>query len=102
MQDSQSESGAFLRVIFSAAPVQLGGLRRRLREWLVPLGLEGADQDDVILAVNEAASNCVDHDDERPAAVLTTTSMKASASPSGYIAQHSGTVECQSRKASLS
>ena len=48
-------------MIFSAAPVQLSGLRRRLREWLGPLGLEGADKDDVILAVNEAASNCVDH-----------------------------------------
>ena len=30
-------------------------------EWLDPLGLDGDDQDDVILAVNEAAANCVDH-----------------------------------------
>ena len=61
MQDSPSDSGGFLRVVFPAAPVHLSGLRRRLREWLEPLGLDGDDLDDVILAVNEAAANCVDH-----------------------------------------
>ena len=61
MQDAQSNSEGFLRVILPAAPVQLSGLRRRLSEWLEPLGLDGDDTDDVILAVNEAASNCIDH-----------------------------------------
>ena len=48
-------------MIFPAAPIHLSGLRSRLREWLESLGLDGDDYDDVILAVNEAASNCIDH-----------------------------------------
>ena len=36
-------------------------MRTVVRRWLAPLVLPGDAEDDVVLAVNEAASNCVDH-----------------------------------------
>jgi len=40
---------------------QLAPIRTHVRGWLAPLVLPGDDEDDIVLAVSEAASNCVEH-----------------------------------------
>jgi serine/threonine-protein kinase RsbW len=47
--------------IWSAHPRQLAPLRLELRRWLAPLEITGEAQEDMILAVNEAAANSVEH-----------------------------------------
>jgi anti-sigma regulatory factor (Ser/Thr protein kinase) len=44
-----------------AHPRQLSALRAEVRRWLAPLALLGDAEIDLVLAVNEAASNCVEH-----------------------------------------
>jgi serine/threonine-protein kinase RsbW len=39
----------------------LAPIRTQVRGWLAPLVLPGDDEDDIVLAVSEAASNCVEH-----------------------------------------
>ena len=41
---------------------QLASLRAEVCRWLAPLALAGDTEDHVVLAVNEAASNCIEHD----------------------------------------
>jgi anti-sigma regulatory factor (Ser/Thr protein kinase) len=52
-------STEFGRGSWRAHPGQLPALRAELRHWLA--ALPGDARDDVVLAVNEAASNCVEH-----------------------------------------
>ena len=40
---------------------QLAPIRTQVRGWLAPLVLPGDAEDDIVLAVSEAASNCVEH-----------------------------------------
>jgi serine/threonine-protein kinase RsbW len=40
---------------------ELRAMRTALRSWLAPLRLDGSTEDDLILAMNEAASNAVEH-----------------------------------------
>lgn len=47
--------------IWPAHPRQLARIRVELRRWLAPLGMTGEAQDDMVLAVNEAAANSVEH-----------------------------------------
>jgi anti-sigma regulatory factor (Ser/Thr protein kinase) len=47
--------------IWPAHPRQLAAIRLELRRWLAPLGMTGEAQDDMVLAVNEAAANSVEH-----------------------------------------
>ena len=44
-----------------AHPRQLTAVRAEVRRWLAPLALLGDAEIDLVLAVNEAASNCVEH-----------------------------------------
>ena len=41
--------------------MSVSGVRRRLRRWLDVLGWPEAEADDIVLAVNEAVANVVDH-----------------------------------------
>ena len=47
--------------IWPGRPGQLAPLRAEVRRWLASLGLPGQAEDDLVLAVSEAASNCVEH-----------------------------------------
>jgi serine/threonine-protein kinase RsbW len=40
---------------------QLASIRTQVRRWLARLVLPGDAEDDIVLAVSEAASNCVEH-----------------------------------------
>ena len=40
---------------------QLAPIRTQVRGWLAPLVLPGDAEDDIVLAVSEAATNCVEH-----------------------------------------
>jgi anti-sigma regulatory factor (Ser/Thr protein kinase)/DNA-binding CsgD family transcriptional regulator len=51
----------FVRQLWPAQPRQLAQIRVEVRRWLASIGLTGETQEDVLLAVNEAASNSVDH-----------------------------------------
>jgi serine/threonine-protein kinase RsbW len=55
------ESSDFVHRVWPAHPCQLSPLRAEVRRWLVPLGLGEDAEDDIVLAVAEAASNCVEH-----------------------------------------
>jgi serine/threonine-protein kinase RsbW len=44
-----------------ARPRHLAPIRAEVRRWLAPLALLGDAEIDLVLAVNEAASNCVEH-----------------------------------------
>ena len=47
--------------IWPAHPRQLAPIRRELRRWLAPLKMTGEAQEDMVLAVSEAAANSVEH-----------------------------------------
>lgn len=51
----------FARVVRAAHPEQVGHLRHEARRWLTDLGLPEAEQESVLLAVNEAVENAVEH-----------------------------------------
>ncbi len=57
----QRSSLEFVRRTWLARPRQLAPLRAEVRRWLAPLDLPGQAEDDLVLAVSEAASNCVEH-----------------------------------------
>ena len=51
----------FVRRTWPAHPGQLAPMRAQVRHWLAPLAMTGDAEDDMVLAVNEAASNSVEH-----------------------------------------
>jgi anti-sigma regulatory factor (Ser/Thr protein kinase) len=55
------ERSEFVHRIWPAHPRHLTILRAEVRRWLAPLALPGDAENDLVLAVNEAASNCVEH-----------------------------------------
>jgi serine/threonine-protein kinase RsbW len=58
---SESSRADDLMLVVHAVPVAVSGARRRLRRWLDVLGWPEAEADDIVLAVNEAVANVVDH-----------------------------------------
>ena len=56
-----AERSQFVHRIWPAYPRHLAALRAEVRRWLAPLVLPGDAENDILLAVNEAASNCVEH-----------------------------------------
>ena len=55
------EPSEFVHRIWPAHPRQLAPMRAEVRRWLVPYALAGDAEDDMVLAVSEAASNSVEH-----------------------------------------
>jgi anti-sigma regulatory factor (Ser/Thr protein kinase) len=53
--------GDELMLVVRAVPTSVSGVRRRLRRWLELLGWPESETDDIVLAVNEAIANVVDH-----------------------------------------
>ena len=47
--------------VWAANPTSLPPIRAQTRRWLAPLALDDDTEHDVVLAVNEAASNVIDH-----------------------------------------
>jgi PAS domain S-box-containing protein len=45
----------------AAVPESLGGLRRTVDGWLAEAGVAGPDREDLVVAVNEAAANSIEH-----------------------------------------
>jgi serine/threonine-protein kinase RsbW len=58
---AQGESSEFVHRSWQAHPGQLAPLRAEVRRWLAPFALTGEAEDDLVLAVSEAASNSVEH-----------------------------------------
>jgi serine/threonine-protein kinase RsbW len=58
---AQGESSEFMHRSWQAHPGDLAALRAEVRRWLAPFALAGDAEDDLVLAVNEAASNSVEH-----------------------------------------
>jgi serine/threonine-protein kinase RsbW len=50
-----------VRLTWPAEPQRIPQLRAEVRGWLSPLGLSSETADDIVLAVNEAATNAIDH-----------------------------------------
>lgn len=66
MQDEVTATNAFrssaeLHSVWTADPVHLPHIRALTRGWLRPLTLGADTEYDVVLAVNEAASNAIEH-----------------------------------------
>ena len=57
----REESTEFAHRSWPADAPQLGAIRGEVRCWLVPFALPEDDEDDVVFAVSEAASNCIEH-----------------------------------------
>ena len=60
-RDRGAERSEFVHRSWPAYPRHLAALRAEVRRWLAPLALPGDAKNDLLLAVNEAASNCVEH-----------------------------------------
>jgi serine/threonine-protein kinase RsbW len=58
---ARGEPSEFVRCSWRAHPDQLASLRAEVRRWLTPLPFTDDAEDDLVLAVNEAASNSVEH-----------------------------------------
>jgi anti-sigma regulatory factor (Ser/Thr protein kinase) len=50
-----------LRIEVEATPDRLGEIRRQLIEWLGPIGVSDTHTADIVLVVNEACTNCIEH-----------------------------------------
>ena len=61
-------SAQFVHRTWLARPRQWAPLRAEVRRWLAPLDLTGQAEDDLVPAVSEAVSNCVEHAYSRPTA----------------------------------
>jgi anti-sigma regulatory factor (Ser/Thr protein kinase) len=55
------EPAEFVHQVWPAHSRQLAPMRAEVRRWLAPLALTGDAKDDLVLAVSEAAANCVEH-----------------------------------------
>jgi anti-sigma regulatory factor (Ser/Thr protein kinase) len=69
-----------LHRVLPAQALQLAPLRREMLRWLEPLALSDDAEDDLVLAVNEAASNCIEHA-YRPATVGDTVDIRCWSEP---------------------
>lgn len=59
--DAQRRRADPLRIEVPATADQLAEIRRRLFAWLEPLGVSTTVAADIVLAVNEACTNCIEH-----------------------------------------
>ena len=69
-----------LHRVLPAEALQLAPPRRDMLRWLEPLALSEDAEDDLVLAVNEAASNCMEHA-YRPATVGDTVDIRCWTEP---------------------
>ena len=58
---ARGEPSEFVRCSWQAHPDQLASVRAEVRRWLTPLPLTDDTEDDLVLAVSEAASNSIEH-----------------------------------------
>jgi len=61
MNDAADGRAEYVHHVWPARPVHLAAVRAEVRRWLAPLGLGEATEDDLVLAVSEAASNAAEH-----------------------------------------
>ncbi|MGZ5394757.1 MAG: ATP-binding protein [Mycobacterium sp.] len=59
--DTGSRPVESLRIEVPAAAERLAEIRRRLAVWLEPIGVSTAGIADIVLVVNEACTNCIEH-----------------------------------------
>lgn len=59
--DARRRRARPLRMKVPATADQLAVIRRRLFGWLEPLGVSSTVAADIVLAVNEACTNCIEH-----------------------------------------
>lgn len=59
--DGRGGRSEFGHRVWPAHPRQLAPIRTEVRRWLEPLTLSGDAEQDLVLAVSEAASNAVEH-----------------------------------------
>jgi anti-sigma regulatory factor (Ser/Thr protein kinase) len=59
--DACSRPVESLRIEVPAVAEQLAEIRRRLAVWLEPIGISTTRIGDIVLVVNEAATNCIEH-----------------------------------------
>ncbi len=61
MDRPHSDQVEFVHRSWPAEELQLSAIRASVRDWLAPLGLTDAETADIVLAVDEAAANAVEH-----------------------------------------
>jgi serine/threonine-protein kinase RsbW len=59
--DACSRPTKSLSIEVPASAERLAEIRRRLADWLAPIGVSDASIADIVLVVNEAATNCIEH-----------------------------------------
>ena len=59
--DACSRPVGSLRIEVPAVAEELAEIRRRLAGWLKPIGVSSTGIADIVLVVNEAATNCIEH-----------------------------------------
>jgi anti-sigma regulatory factor (Ser/Thr protein kinase) len=62
------ESAGVVHEVWPADAHRLADIRDAVRRWLAPLALPEETDDDIVLAVNEAVSNSIDHAHAQPSA----------------------------------
>ncbi len=60
-QEAARDAARSIQLTWPAHPGRLAELRGAVRTWLGPLGFSDETAEDIVLAVNEAASNTIDH-----------------------------------------
>ncbi|MCV7039007.1 anti-sigma regulatory factor [Mycolicibacterium moriokaense] len=59
--DACSRPVESLRIEVPAAAERLAEIRRKLTGWLKPIGMSSSRIADIVLVVNEACTNCIEH-----------------------------------------
>lgn len=59
--DACSRPVGSLRIEVPAVAEELAEIRRRLTGWLEPIGVSATGIADIVLVVNEACTNCIEH-----------------------------------------
>jgi anti-sigma regulatory factor (Ser/Thr protein kinase) len=59
--DARSRPVESLRIEVPAVAERLAEIRRQLAGWLEPIGVSSSLVSDVVLVVNEACTNCIEH-----------------------------------------
>lgn len=59
--DACSRPVGSLRIEVPALAEKLAEIRRRLTGWLTPIGVSATGIADIVLVVNEACTNCIEH-----------------------------------------
>jgi serine/threonine-protein kinase RsbW len=59
--DARSRPVESLRIEVPAVAERLAEIRRQLASWLEPIGVSSSGIADIVLVVNEACTNCIEH-----------------------------------------